>query len=139
MAVLKVTRVEDAEAEARRQKIIIIALSSLCLVGFSYLIYDYIRITNRISFPENISQTDVVVRRLQAEGLVDSFDPTSARLVVYEKPWNSKSREERIGIITNLARYSAQQNKEKVWMLSVYGKQSSALLGELGRSGLVLQ
>jgi hypothetical protein len=137
MAVLKVTRVEDAEA--RRQKIIIIVLSSLCLVGFSYLIYDFIRITNRISLPENISQTDVVVRRLQAEGLVDTFDAIRAQLVVYEEHWNSKSREERIGIITQLARYSAQQNKEEMWMLSVYGKRSSALLGELGRSGLVLQ
>lgn len=139
MAVLKVKRVEDAEAEARRQKIIIIVLSSLCLVGFSYLVYDYIRITNRISLPENISQTDVVVRRLQAEGLVDTFDATRARLVVYEEHWNKKSREERIGIITQLARYCAQQNKEKIWLLSVYGKQSSALLGELGRSGLVLR
>lgn len=139
MAVLKVKRVEDVEAEAHRQKIIIVVLSSLCLVGFAYLIYDYIRITNRISLPENISQTDVVIRRLQAEGLVDTFDLARARLVVYEERWNKKSREERIGIITQLARYCAQHNKEKMWLLSVYGKQSSALLGELGRSGLVLQ
>lgn len=139
MAILKVKRVEDAEAETRRQNMIIIALSSICLVIFAYLIYDYIRITNRIAFPEDISQTDLVVRRLQEEGVVDTFDPKRARLVVYEKAWNNKSREERIGIITQLARYSAQQNREAVWLLSVYGKQSSSLLGELGSSGLVLQ
>jgi hypothetical protein len=139
MPVLKVIRAEEVEAEARRQKLIIVTLSALCLVGLAYLVYDYIRITNRISLPENISETDVVVRRLQEEGLVESFDVARARLVVDEEHWKKKSREEQIGIVTQLARYTAQQNKSRVWSLSVYGRRSSTPLAELGRSGLVLQ
>ncbi|MEP0823294.1 MAG: hypothetical protein HRF44_10645 [Ignavibacterium sp.] len=133
---MAVRTIDQAEAEDRRQRIIIITLFAIGIFGLSYLVYDYLQIVDRVAIPENINAVDPIVARWQAEGLVDAFDVPQARLVVNETAWDSKERDEKIGIITQLARYCAEKNAETRWRLTVVGKRSSAILGEIGSSGL---
>lgn len=136
---MAVRLIADAEAEDRRQRILIISLFAVGIFGVSYLIYDYLQIINRATLPESITAVDPIVARWRDEGLVDSFDATNARLVVYEQVWDDKDREEKIGIVTQLARYCAEKNKTTKWKLTVLGKSSSVVLGEIGSSGLRIQ
>lgn len=133
---MAVRTIDQAEAEDRRQRIIIITLFAIGIFGLSYLVYDYLQIVDRVAIPENINAVDPIVARWQTEGLVDAFDVPQARLVVNEAAWDSKERDEKIGIITQLARYCAEKNAETRWRLTVVGKRSSAILGEIGSSGL---
>ena len=133
---MAVRTIAVADAEDRRQRIIIISLFALGIFGLSYLVYDYLQIINRANIPEDIAAVDPIVARWREEGLVDSFDPANAKLVVNEDAWDDRRREEKIGIVTQLARYCAEKNKASKWKLTVLGKSSSAVLGEIGSSGL---
>lgn len=133
---MAVRTIDQADAEDRRQRVVIITLFAVGIFGLSYLVYDYTQIVNRSSIPDNLNSVDPIVAKWQAEGLVDAFDVPQARLVVHESAWDTKEREEKIGIITQLARYCAEKNAESRWRLTVVGKRSSAVLGEIGTSGL---
>ena len=136
---MPVTSVAKADAEDLRQKRIVIILISVCVLGFSYAGYDYVQIVNRVSLPEDITQVDPIVEQWKREGLVQSFDPIQATLVVNEEKWNEQEREAKIGIITQVARYCAKKNNLDVWTVKIVGSRSLATLGELGRRGLVIQ
>ncbi|MBI4417647.1 MAG: hypothetical protein HY563_02645 [Ignavibacteriales bacterium] len=133
---MAVRTIDQAEAEDRRQRIMIITLFSVGILGLSYLVYDYLQIVNRASIPENLHSMDPIVAKWEAEGLVTDFDVPQARLIVNEAAWDRKERDEKIGIVTQLARYCAEKNAETRWRLTVLGKRSSAVLGEIGTSGL---
>jgi len=136
---MAVRTIAEANSEDRRQRIVIISLFVMGLSGLSYLVYDYLQIIDRAAIPEEIAAVDPIVAQWRAEGLVDSFDPANAKLVVHEHAWGKKGREEKIGIVTQLARYCAEKNNVTKWKLTVLGKSSSVILGEIGTSGLRIQ
>ncbi|MCI0707121.1 MAG: hypothetical protein L0Y80_06545 [Ignavibacteriae bacterium] len=136
MAAVRVKTVAQVQREDRRQTMIIVVLSAMCLSGFGYVIYDYVQITNRIVLPEQLSDVDAAVRQLEADGLVMSLDVPHARLVVSDAEWSELSHEEKVGLITQLARYCAEKNQAEFWALTVVGGSSRAILGELGLMGL---
>jgi len=127
----------DEKAE-RRQRRIIITLFSICFLGFSYLIYDYVQMMNRVSLPENPDQVELAVQQWTADGFVLSFDVPQAVLKVNEHAWDKKKPEEKIGVITLLSRYCARENRSKDWQLRVVGGASMRTLGEMGSRGLRL-
>lgn len=132
-------RIVDADKEDRKQRITIIVLFAIGVFGISYLVYDYMRIVNHEALPEDVNQVDPIVAQWQKEGLVSSFDPQEALLVVEEQKWNARDKKERIGIIVQLARYCAEKNNSKNWAVRVVSRQSHMTLGEMGQSGLVVQ
>jgi hypothetical protein len=136
---MTVTRVEEVDRKERQQKRVVIVLFSLCFVGFAYLFYDYFNIVNHTTLPENFAQVDQTMQQWQATGLVYRFDPAQRRLVVNEDKWNSMSKVEKIGIVTQLARYCAEPRKEPSWAFEVVGNRTSSIVGELGSRGLVIQ
>ena len=138
MPVLKIKTIAESKQEGRRQKLVILVLSVICLSGFSYVIYDYIQITNRAIMPEAIADVDPFLKQLEAEGLVSSLDVAQARLTVSEQKWRGLSYEEKLGMVTQLARYCAEKNNSDVWAITVFGQQTSAKLGELGMMGLIV-
>lgn len=127
----------DEKAELR-QKRIMIALFSVCFLGLSYLIYDYVQMKNRVSLPENLDTMESVVEQWKTDGLVLSFDARQGILKVNEHAWTSKKPEEKIGIIAQLGRYCAGKNKSKVWQLRVVSGATMRVLGEMGSRGLRL-
>lgn len=129
-------RIVDADREEHRQKRIVITLFSIGFLGLSYLVYDYTQIISRTSIPENLSEIDPVIQKWQVDGLVQSFDATKAKLVVNEQAWQDRKKEEKVGIVTQLARYCAQKNNSSVWTLTVIGSRTSEVLGEFGSAGL---
>jgi len=134
-----VRTVKQADKEDRRQRRIIIMLFSVGVFGLSYLVYDYLQIIDRATLPESLSQVDPMVAQWRADGLVDSFDAMQATLIVNEQAWFDRKKEEKIGIVTQLARYCAEKNQNPTWTLTVLGKRTSSILGEMGRRGLVVQ
>ena len=138
MAVTKIRTVAQVEKEDRRQTLIIIFLSALCLCGFSYVIYDYVQITNRIPLPQKLSEMDGVVKQLEEQGLVVSFNVSQSKLFVSGENWSNLSHEEKVGLITQLARYCADKNKSEMWTLTVVDYRSTLLLGQLGTTGLIV-
>ncbi len=136
---MAVRTIEKADAEDRRQRLVMISLFSIGILVLSYLVYDYVQIINRATMPENLEAIDPIVAQWRAEGLVDSFDAAQARVIVNESAWNRKSRDEKIGIVTQLARYCAEKSPDRKWRITVLGKRSSAVLGEIGNSGLRIQ
>lgn len=136
---MAVRTIEKADAEDRRQRVIIISLFSVGILVLSYLVYDYMRIINRATLPENLDAIDPIVAQWRAEGLVDSFDASLAKVVVNEVEWDRKDRDEKIGIVTQLARYCAEKSPDRKWRITVMGKRSLVVLGEIGSSGLRVQ
>ncbi|HEY6951814.1 MAG TPA: hypothetical protein VI758_05370 [Bacteroidota bacterium] len=116
-----------------------IALFSICIFGFSYLVYDYFNIVNRTTMPEDFAKTDQTVRNWQSSGLVYRFDALQGKLVVNEDKWNVMTKQEKIGIVTQLARYCADQKKTDNWAFEVVGNRTSSVVGQLGARGLVIQ
>lgn len=136
---MAVRTIEKADAEDRRQRVIIVSLFSIGILVLSYLVYDYMQIINRVSLPERLDAIDPIVAQWRAEGLVDSFDAAQAKVVVNEAAWDQKDRDEKIGIVTQLARYCADKSVDRKWRITVLGKRSSVVLGEIGNSGLRIQ
>jgi len=136
---MTVTKVVDEEKKERQQKRIVLILFSVCLLGFSYLVYDYFAIVNRTALPEDFAQVDQTINSWQANGLVANFEPAKAKMVVDEDKWNRMTREEKIGVVTQLARYCATGKREPTWAFEVIGSRSSSVIGELGTKGLVVQ
>ncbi len=132
-------RIVNPEKEDRKQRILIVTLFAIGTLGISYLVYDYMRIINHVALPEDPNQVDPIVLQWKQEGLVSSFDPEKALLVVEESKWNERDKDTKIGIIVQLARYCAQKNNSSSWAVRVVGSTSRATLGEMGQSGLVVQ
>ena len=132
-------RIVDADKEDRKQRIMVISLFAIGILGISYLVYDYIRIINHVALPEDPSHVDPIVQQWKQEGLVSSFDVKSALLVVEDNKWNERDKDTKIGIIVQLARYCAQKNNSPNWAVRVVGSSSRMTLGEMGHSGLVVQ
>ena len=132
-------RIIDADKEDRRQRITIITLFMIGLLGISYLVFDYLRIVDRVSIPEDVNKVDPIVQQWEQEGLVTSFDAQKAVLTVNEEKWDERKKDEKVGIIVQLARYCAKKNNTPNWSLKVVGNRSMATLGEMGQSGLVIQ
>lgn len=131
--------IADADREDRRQRIVMITLFVIGILGVSYLVYDYTRIINHVSIPEDVNMVDPVVQQWEREGLVSSFDSKNGILVVEEGKWNLRKKSEKVGIIVQLARYCAEKNNSTTWNLKVIGNQSKAMLGGMGQSGLVVE
>jgi hypothetical protein len=135
---MTVRNVADVEKKERHQKQTIVALFSVCIIGFSYLFYDYFQITNRVTLPEDFSQINRTVDGLRSNGLVDRLDVRGNKLVVDEQKWSGISKAEKVGIVTQLARYCADGQKSDNWLLVVEGNRSHSVVGELGSRGLVI-
>lgn len=129
-------RTVNPEAEDRRDKRIITALFSAGILGLSYLVFDYVQIMDRATLPLNSVDIDPIVARWQNEGLVQSFNIDRSELVVEERKWGERLPEEKVGIITRLARHCAEKKQNDAWTLKVVGSRSFAVLGELNESGL---
>ncbi len=136
---MTVTRVADEEKKERQQRRVLVVLFSICLIGFSYLVYDYYRIINRTALPEDLGHVDQTISSWQANGLVSEFEPAKAKMVVDEDKWNKMTKEEKIGIVTQLARYCASEKSEPMWSFEVVGSRTASVVGELGSKGLVIQ
>jgi len=132
-------RIIDADKEDRRQRITIIALFTIGILGVSYLVYDYVSIVDRVSIPEDINKIDPIVQQWKNEGLVFSFDSQKGVLVVEEDKWNERERDDKAKIIIQLARYCAKKNNSPNWNLKVLGSRSKSTIGEMGPSGLMIQ
>lgn len=136
---MTVTRVVDEDKKERQQKRIVLVLFSVCILGFSYLVYDYFHIVNHTALPQDFAQVDQSMQVLQKNGLVDRFEPSKARFVVDEAKWNQLTKEEKIGLVAGFARYFAKDRKEEPWSCEVVGNRTSSVVGELGSRGLVIQ
>lgn len=135
---MTVTKVVDEDKKERQQKRLVVTLFSICILGFSYLVYDYFNIVNNTALPEDFAQVNQTVHTWQANGLVSSFDPGKAKIVVDESKWNQMSKAEKVGVVTGLARYCAEGKSERQWQIEVIGKNTSSVMGELGPRGLVI-
>lgn len=136
---MTVTKVVDEDKKERQQKRIVLVLFSVCLIGFSYLIYDYFNIVNRTTIPEDFAQVNQTVKGWEMNGLVYRFEPSKATMVVDEDKWGKMTKEEKIGVVTQLARYCTEEKKDQTWAFEVVGNRSSSVVGELGSRGLVIQ
>lgn len=136
---MTVTKVVDEDKRERQQKRIVLILFSVCVIGFSYLIYDYFNIVNHTALPEDFAQIDQTISSWKANGLVANFEPAKAKLVVNEDKWNKMTRQEKVGVVTQLARYCATGKREPTWAFEVVGSRTSSVVGELGTKGLVIQ
>jgi hypothetical protein len=136
---MTVTKVVDEDKKERQQKRIVILLFSACILGFSYLVYDYFNIVNHTALPENFAQVDETVKNWEMNGLVYRFEPTKSKMVVDEDKWGKLTKAEKIGVVTQLARYCAEGKREQAWAFEVVGNRSSTVIGELGARGLVVQ
>ena len=135
---VEVRSASQAEKEDRRQKGLIIALFIVGFLGAGYAAYDYMQLVDRATLPKNLSEVDPVIERWKANGLVHSFDASRSTMVVNETEWAGKKKAEKIGIITQLARYCAEQNNSSTWALTVKGRSSSVTLGEMGPRGILV-
>lgn len=136
---MTVTTVAEEEKKERQQRRLLIVLFALCVAGFSYLIYDYFDIVNRTTLPEDLASVNMTVDGWKSKGLVTSFNPTEDRIVVSEEKWSSLTKAEKIGIVTQLARYCADEKRKEAWKIQVLGNRTSAVMGELGTRGLIIQ
>ncbi len=135
---MTVTKVVDQDKKERQQKRVVLTLFSICVLGFSYLVYDYFSIVNHTALPEDFAQVDQTVKAWQMNGLVDRFEPSTAKLVVDEDKWHKMTRVEKIGVVTQLARYCADQKRDQAWAFEVVGNRTSSVVGELGSRGLLI-
>jgi hypothetical protein len=135
---MTVTKVVDEDRKDRQQRRVVFTLFSICILGFSYLVYDYFNIVNHTALPENFAQIDESVKTLHMNGLVDRFEPAKAKIVVDEDKWGKMTKEEKIGLVAGFARYCADQKKDQSWAFEVVGNRTSSVVGELGSRGLVI-
>lgn len=129
----------DVEKKEKREKTLVVGLFAFCIVGFSLVFYHYFDIVNRSSLPEDLAQVENTVEDWRSSGLVERFDPSQAKLVVNEVRWKAMKKEEKLGIVTQLARFCADASKKETWKLQVVESKSFAVVGELGDRGLVVQ
>ena len=128
--------VTTIEALERRQKRTHIILFSMVFVGLVFIVYDYYRIINITALPEKSSQYDLLVEQWKSEGFVKSLDVTNAVLVVNETQWEKRKRPQKVGIVTQLARYCSNKKGSNAWVLRVVGQGNGNVLAEIGNSGL---
>jgi hypothetical protein len=129
----------DVEKKERREKRLVVGLFAFCIAGFSLIFYHYFDIINRASLPEDLAQVENTVEDWRTSGLVERFDATKATLVVNDDRWKAMRKEEKLGIVTQLARFCADASKKESWKLQVVESKSLAVVGELGDRGLVVQ
>lgn len=135
---VEVKSAAQAEKDDRRQRNLIITLFAVGFLGIGYAVYDYVDLVDRATLPQNLSEVDPVIERWKAAGLVHSFDAMESTIVVNETEWAGKKRPEKIGIITQLARYCAEKNNSPAWALTVKGRSTAATLGEMGPRGILV-
>ena len=128
--------VTTVENQGRRQKRTLITLFSIVFVGLGFIVYDYYRIINITPLPEKTSQYDLIVEQWKSEGFVKSLDVANAVLVVSETHWEKRQRPQKVGIVTQLARYCADKKGSHAWVLQVVGQGNGNVLAEIGNSGL---
>ncbi len=136
---MTVTKVVDEDKKDRQQKRVVVILFSICILGFSYLFYDYFNIVNHTALPENFAQVDQTVKSWETNGFVYHFEQSKAKMVVDEDKWSKMTKEEKIGVITQLARYCSEGKKQQTWAFEVVGNKTSTVIGELGTKGLIIQ
>jgi hypothetical protein len=130
--------VTTVEAEERRQRKILLTLSSVVFVGLIFIVYDYFRIVNAHPLPEKTSQYEAILEKWKAEGFIKTFDLQNSVLVVNEAQWETRTRPEKIGVVTQLARYCAEKKKSQSWVLQVVGQNQGRVIAEMGNAGLKL-
>ncbi|MBI3003907.1 MAG: hypothetical protein HYY49_00650 [Ignavibacteriales bacterium] len=128
--------VTTVAAEERRQKRTLITLFSIVFLGLGFVVWDYFRIINITPLPENPSSYDMLVEQWKSEGFVKSLDMTKAVLVVNETQWDQRKRQQKVGIVTQLARYVAEKKGSQSWVLQVVGQGKGNVLAEIGNAGL---
>lgn len=128
--------VTTVAAEERRQQRTLITLFSIVCVGLALIVWDYYRIVNVTPLPENTSSYDLLVEQWKTEGFVKSLDVTKSVLVVNETLWEKRKRPQKVGIVTQLARYCAEKKGSHAWVLQVVGQGHGNVLAEIGNSGL---
>jgi hypothetical protein len=136
---MTVTKVADEDKKDRQQKRVVVILFSICILGFSYLFYDYFSIVNHTALPENFAQVDQTVKSWETSGFVYHFEESKARMVVDEDRWSRMTKEEKIGVVTQLARFCSEGKKQQTWAFEVVGNRTSSVVGELGSKGLIIQ
>jgi hypothetical protein len=136
---MTVRNVVDVENKERREKRLVGGLFAFCIAGFSLIFYHYIDVINRPSLPEDLAQVEQTIEDWHTSGLIERFDAPKARLVVNDDRWKSMRKEQKLGIVTQLARFCADASKKESWKLQVIESKSLAVVGELGDKGLVLQ
>jgi hypothetical protein len=136
---MTVRNAADVERKEKREKSLIVGLFAFCFVGFSLVFYHYIDIVNRSSLPEELAQVEDTVEEWRTSGLVERFDASQARLIVNDDRWKAMRKEEKLGIVTQLARFCADASKKETWKLQVVESKSLAVVGEIGDRGLVVQ
>jgi hypothetical protein len=136
---MTVTKVVDEDKKDRQQKRVVVLLFSICILGFSYLFYDYFGIVNHTALPENFAQVDQTVKSWESNGFVYHFEQSKAKMVVDEDKWSRMTKEEKIGVVTQLARFCSEGKTQQTWAFEVVGNKTSTVIGELGSKGLMIQ
>jgi hypothetical protein len=133
---MKVISAKKFEEQQRRTKYIIISLVAVFLLGVAFVLFNYLQIKGRVSVPKDLGQVELMLKTLEKEGLVVSFNPASAEMKVDETAWQDKSTDEKMGMVLQIARYCADRNKSSELRLKVIGNRTSAIVAEMGSSGL---
>jgi len=128
--------VTTVAAEEKRQKRTLIALFSVVFLGLGFVVWDYFRIVSITPLPENTSSYDLIVEQWKSEGFVKSLDMTKRVLVVNETQWEKRQRPQKVGILTQVARYVAEKKGSNSWVLQVVGQSNGNVLAEIGNAGL---
>ncbi len=134
-----VTKIINADAKERRQQRIVLSLIVLCAAGLLYVLYGYYRVTRTTVLPEDGAQVTQAVDRLKATGIVRRLDPRGRLMVVNPDKWSSLTANEKIGIVTRVARQCADQTGDRTWALTVVDGETHSIVAELGTEGLRIQ
>ena len=133
---MKVISAKKFEEQQRRTKYIVIGLFVVFLLGASFVLYNYLQVKGRVSIPKDLNQVELMVKTLEKEGLVLSFNPATAEMKVDETIWQDKSADEKMGMVLQIAKYCASRNKSTELKLKVIGNRTSGVVAEMGSSGI---
>lgn len=129
-------RIINPDKEDRKYRAIAGTLFFVGILGVSYLVYEYVQVMNWSSLPPGSDDLGQVLAEWKQEGLVRSFDVEKSELVVEERGWERRKPAEKVGIMTRLARYCAEEKQSDQWSLRVVGSRSLTVLGKIDQSGL---
>jgi hypothetical protein len=133
---MKVISAKKFEEQQHRIRYIVIGLFVVFALGLGFVLFNYFQIKGRVSVPKDIRQVELMVKTLEKEGLVLSFNPTSAEMKVDETIWQDKSTDEKMGMVLQIARYCASRNNSRELKLKVIGNHTGAVVAEMGSSGI---
>ena len=133
---MKVISAKKFEEQQRRIRYIVIGLFAAFVLGLGFVLFNYFQLKGRVSVPKDVRQVELMVKTLEGEGLILSFNPASAEMKVDETIWQEKSTDEKMGMVLQIARYCASRNNSSVLTLKVTGNRTSAVVAEMGSSGI---